>query len=208
MDESTLFRILLILLYGIFASIRIYYRTRSSAPKKESTEQKEGIEKIGGWVGIILSIGIIGMFISIIIYLLAPAWFLWSQLPLPAIVRTIGVIIGFSSVPLLIWTHRTLGKYYAPILELKEKHALINFGPYSHVRHPMYVVFIIFTLSMALITANLFVTIFSIIIVFQFPFIARQEEQMLLKELGRKYQEYMTRTGRFFPRFFNKVKFS
>ena len=204
MDESTLFRILLILLYGIFASIRIYYRTRSSAPKKESTEQKEGIEKIGGWVGIIMSIGIIGMFISIIIYLLAPAWFLWSQLPLPAIVRTIGVIIGFSSVPLLIWTHRTLGKYYAPILELKEKHALIDFGPCSHVRHPMYVVFIIFTLSMALITANLFVTIFSIIIVFQFPFIARQEEQMLLKELGRKYQDYMMRTGRFFPRFFKK----
>ena len=206
MDESTLFRILLILLYGIFASIRIYYRTRSSAPKKASTDQKEGIEKIGGWVGIIMSVGIIGMFLSIIIYLISPAWFFWSQLPFPAIVRSIGVITGFSSVPLLIWTHRTLGKYYAPILELKEKHTLINFGPYSHVRHPMYVVFIIFTLSMALITVNLFVTIFSIIVVIQFPFIARQEEQMLLKEFGKEYKDYMKQTGRFFPRFLKKGK--
>ncbi|MHA1976009.1 MAG: isoprenylcysteine carboxylmethyltransferase family protein [Candidatus Hodarchaeales archaeon] len=205
MDESTLFRNLLILLYGIFASVRIYYRTRSFAPKKESTEQKGGIEKIGGWVGVILSVGIIGMFLSTIIYLLAPTWFLWSQLPIPVLIRTIGVITGFSTIPLLIWTHRTLGKYYAPILELKEKHKLINFGPYSHVRHPMYTVFITFTLSVALITVNLFVTIFAIIVVIQFPFIAREEEQMLLKELGSEYQNYMKRTGRFFPKFFKEI---
>ncbi len=201
MADSTIFRILLILLYGVFGSIRIYYRTRSLAPKNQSTEQKEGIEKIGGWVGIILSIGIIGMFLSLILYLLAPTWFLWPQLPFPVLVQVIGVLTGFSTIPLLIWTHKTLGKYYAPVLELKEKHKVIDFGPYSYVRHPMYVVFILFTLSMALITVNLFVTIFSIVVAIQFPFIARKEEQMLLKELGSEYQDYMRRTGRFFPNF-------
>ena len=191
---------LLLLLYGIFGSIRIYYRTRSSAPKKADTEQKEGIEKIGGWVGVFMSIGIVGMFASIILYLVAPAWFLWSQLPLPNIIQIIGVISGFSSIPLLIWTHRSLGKFYAPVLEVKEKHSLIDFGPYSRIRHPMYVVFILFTFSMAVITVNLFVTFFSIVVVIQFPFIARQEEQMLLKELGSEYRDYMKHTGRFFPK--------
>jgi protein-S-isoprenylcysteine O-methyltransferase Ste14 len=187
----------------MFASIRIYYRTRSLAPKKEGIEQKKGIDKIGGWVGIIMSIGIIGMFISIILYLLAPPWFGWSQLPFPALLRIVGIILGISSLPLLIWTHRTLGKYYAPVLELKEKHTLIDIGPYSRVRHPMYSVFIIFTLSMALITVNLFVTIFSIVVVSVFPFIAKQEEEMLLKQFGSEYQSYMEKTGRFFPSFFD-----
>jgi len=199
MDEATIFRFMLILLYGMFASIRIYYRTRTSVPKKEGKEQKKGLEKIGGWVGIILSVGIIGMFISIILYLLAPSWFLWSQLPLPVLLQTIGVIIGFSTIPLLIWTHRTLGKYYAPVLELKKKHELVTIGPYSRVRHPMYSVFILFTLSMALITVNLFVIVFAIIVISQFPFIAKQEEMMLLNQFGSIYQDYIDRTGRFFP---------
>ena len=199
MDEATIFRFMLILLYGMFASIRIYYRTRSSAPKKEGKEQKEGLEKIGGWVGIILSVGIVGMFISIILYLLAPSWFLWSQLPLPALLQAIGVIIGLSTIPLLIWTHRTLGKYYAPVLELKKKHELVTIGPYSRVRHPMYCIFILFTLSMALITVNLFVIVFAIIVISQFPFIAKQEEMMLLNQFGSIYQDYIDRTGRFFP---------
>jgi len=199
MDEALLFRFMLILLYGMFASIRIYYRTRSSAPKEKGTEQKKGKEKIGGWAGVIMSVGIIGMFISIILYLLAPPWFLWSQLPLPVLLQAIGIIIGLCTLPLLIWTHRTLGKYYAPVLELKKKHTLITIGPYSRVRHPMYCVFMLFTLSMALITVNLFVTIFSIIVISQFPFIARQEETMLLKQFGGIYQNYLKRTGRFFP---------
>ncbi len=199
MDESTLFRLLLIILYGIFATVRIYYRTRSRAPKKDTVEQKEGIDKIGGLVGIIMSVGIIGMFIAIIIYLIGPSWFLWSQFPIPALLRIIGVITGLFSIPLLIWTHKTLGKYYAPVLELKEGHTLINEGPYTFVRHPMYSVFILFTLSMALITTNLFVMIFTLIVVIPFPFIARKEEQMLLNELGSEYEDYMKRTGRFFP---------
>ena len=199
LDESTLFRWLLIILYGIFATVRIYYRTRSRAPKKDTVEQKEGIDKIGGLVGIIMSVGIIGMFIAIIIYLIDPSWFLWSQIPLPASVRIIGVITGLFSIPLLIWTHKTLGKYYAPVLELKEEHTLINEGPYTFIRHPMYSVFILFSISIALISANLFVMIFTLIVVIPFPFIARKEEKMLFNELGSEYQNYMKRTGRFFP---------
>ncbi|MFX0097717.1 MAG: isoprenylcysteine carboxylmethyltransferase family protein [Candidatus Hodarchaeota archaeon] len=199
MSEDLLFRILLILLFGIFASIRIFYRTRSSAPAQKGAKQREGIKKIGGWAGIVLSFGIIGMLISVILYLLAPAWFLWSQLPLPPVIRAIGVLTLISSLPILIWTHRTLGKYYAAVLELKEKHTLITSGPYSRIRHPMYTVFIIFTISLALISANLFVIVFSIFVIIPFPSIAKQEEQMLLGLFGDEYRDYMRQTNRFFP---------
>jgi protein-S-isoprenylcysteine O-methyltransferase Ste14 len=33
-----------------------------------------------------------------------------------------------------------------------------------------------------------------------FPWIAGEEEQVLLETFGEEYREYMRRTGRFFPR--------
>ena len=67
MDEPSFFRLILILIYGMFGAVRIYYRTRKLAPTKDAAEQKEGIDKIGGWVGILLTVGILGMFLSMFI---------------------------------------------------------------------------------------------------------------------------------------------
>jgi protein-S-isoprenylcysteine O-methyltransferase Ste14 len=64
----------------------------------------------------------------------------------------------------------------------------------------MYTVFILFTLSMAIITANLLITLFCLMTVLSFPFIARKEEAMLESLFGERYTEYMKRTGRFLPR--------
>ncbi|MFX1254319.1 MAG: isoprenylcysteine carboxylmethyltransferase family protein [Promethearchaeota archaeon] len=200
MNEDLLFRLLLIVVYGLFASIRIYYRTRSTAPKQSEAKEREGINKIGGVAGITMSIGVIGMLISVILYLIALPWLNWSQLPIPSLIRWIGIGLGISSLPLIIWIHRTLGKYYSAVLELKEEHILIKWGPYSRIRHPMYTTFIIFALSIALISANLFVIAFCILIVISFPSIAKQEEQMLIDLFGDEYRNYIKQTGRFFPR--------
>ena len=200
MSEDLLFRMLLILLWIVFAGTRIYYRSKRIAPQYKGEEQPKGKERLGGWAGIMLSIGILGMLASVILYLVAWPFVLGFQLPIPSIIRWFGVVVGFCSVPLLIWIHRALGKYYAAQLELKEEHQLITGGPYSRVRHPMYTIFILFTSSMGFITANLLVILFCLLVVFSFPFIARKEESMLVSLFGEEYKEYMRWTGRFFPR--------
>jgi protein-S-isoprenylcysteine O-methyltransferase Ste14 len=53
---------------------------------------------------------------------------------------------------------------------------------------------------MALITSNLLVIFFAVLVVIPFPWIARAEEEMLLETFGEEYREYMKNTGRFFPR--------
>jgi len=63
----------------------------------------------------------------------------------------------------------------------------------------MYSVFILFTLSIILIAANLLLTIFGLILCVMFYPISKQEEQMLITEFGDQYRNYMERTGRFFP---------
>jgi protein-S-isoprenylcysteine O-methyltransferase Ste14 len=76
---------------------------------------------------------------------------------------------------------------------------LIEIGPYRRVRHPMYTVFIVFLIGIALVTTNLLGLIFSLLISFSFPSIAKTEEALLTETFGDEYRSYMERTGRFFP---------
>lgn len=198
MTEELLFQILFLLIFGIFGAIRIYYRSkvaRKESQSKPKTTRKQSI----GWVGVILSIGIVGMFASIIIYFLLPLWSSWFHLPFPSLLRWVGVILGISSLPLIIWIHRTLGRYYAAELRVLDEHAIITAGPYSRIRHPMYTVFILITLSILLIIANLFATIFALLVIIMLYPISKREEQMLITQFGDRYRDYMQRTGRFLP---------
>jgi protein-S-isoprenylcysteine O-methyltransferase Ste14 len=199
MSEELLFQILFLIFFGVFAAFRIYYRAKAAriqSVEKHETTQKRGI----GWAGVVLSIGILGMFASIIIYLLIPLFVVWFHLPFPALIRWIGVLLLAGSIPLLVWIHRTLGRYYAPELKIQTEHLIISTGPYSRVRHPMYTTFILLTLGIILITANLFVTVFGLLIILMLYPISKHEESMLLDQFGDKYHDYMQRTGRFLPR--------
>jgi protein-S-isoprenylcysteine O-methyltransferase Ste14 len=64
----------------------------------------------------------------------------------------------------------------------------------------MYTVFILITLSILLIIANLFVAIFTLLIIIMLYPISKREEQMLITQFGDQYRKYIQRTGRFFPR--------
>ncbi|MFX1540262.1 MAG: isoprenylcysteine carboxylmethyltransferase family protein [Promethearchaeota archaeon] len=200
MFEEMLFRLLLATIWIIFAGVRIYYRRKSTRPiDTDEANQTKKKQKLG-WLFLVLAIGLLGTIISIIVYLLMPLWILWFPLPLPSIVRWIGAVLGFCTIPFLVWIHRTLGRFWSAELEIKKNHTLMTNGPYSRVRHPMYTVFILFTLSALLIAANLFVTVFAIIVILMFYPISLKEEELLLDQFGDKYRNYMERTGRFLPR--------
>ena len=192
MDEELLFRYLFIAIYAVFFSIRIRYRFESARREPEQRYQAEATK--------ILFIAIPGYIISIVLYMLAVPWTSWSQMEMPTWLRWLGVIGATASVPLLAWTYRTLGRQYSAELAIQKKHALVTTGPYARTRHPMYLAFNMFSFSMALTTSNILVLLFAVLVIVPFPWIARAEEEMLLETFGEDYQEYMRRTGRFFPR--------
>ncbi|MHA1137111.1 MAG: isoprenylcysteine carboxylmethyltransferase family protein [Candidatus Thorarchaeota archaeon] len=192
MDEELLFRLLLLGLFSIFAVIRIRYRIPAAGRERNKYEPSR--LALG-----VLSFGIIVYFISLILYVLYVPIILWFSLPLPSIVRWLGVIVAALFIPILYWIHSTLDKQYSADLSIKKEHNLIEVGPYRKVRHPMYTVFIVFTISIAIITTNLLCIICSILISCSFPSIAKSEELMLIDAFGDEYRSYMNRTGRFFP---------
>ncbi len=198
MADEMFYRVLFVLLYALFFSVRGYYRFVK--PQRAEPDVVEERKKFGIAEGVI-SFAILGYFASIILYLLNLPWFAWSQIPaFPEFIRWIGVVLTLVSVPFLWWIHKTLDRQYSPCLQIKESHRLITDGPYASVRHPMYTVFNSFSFGVSLLTANFFILGFAVILIIPFPFVAQKEEHMLLEKFGDEYAEYMKRTGRFLPR--------
>lgn len=198
MADELFYRILFIVLYAFFFSVRGYYRfVKPKRQKPDVVDERKPFGKAEA----VMSFAILGYFASVILYLLNQPWFTWTQIPYyPEFIRWIGVLLAFTSTPLLWWIHKTLDRQYSACLQIKKGHLLITAGPYARVRHPMYTVLNMFSFGVSLLTANFLMISFSILILVQFPFVARKEEQMLLETFGDEYSEYMKKTGRFFPR--------
>ena len=194
MEEELLFRYIFIVIYAVFFGVRIRYRIESTRRVPEKRHQLYFMATK------ILIVAILGYIASIILYMLSSPWTTWSQIALPTWLRWLGVIGATSSILLVAWIHRELGRQYSAELAIQKEHALVTTGPYARTRHPMYTVLNMFSLSMALTTSDLLVILFAALIVVPFPWIARAEEEMLLETFGDDYREYMRRTGRFFPR--------
>jgi protein-S-isoprenylcysteine O-methyltransferase Ste14 len=193
MEEELMFRIIFVLTYAIFGSIRIYYRKQTLGRESEKEESLRDPQTI------FLSIVILAYFATMFIYILLPDWIFWAHLDLHILIRWFGVALGVLIIGLLTWIHQTLGRQYAAKLEIQKEHTLIEAGPYKNVRHPMYTVFISFSLAVALISSNLLILIFAILIAIPFHWIAQKEERMLTDQFGEDYLSYIDRTRRFLP---------
>lgn len=127
----------------------------------------------------------------------------WSRLEIPHWVRWIGVSVAVASLPLVVWIHHTLGRFYSASLEIREGHEIVAIGPYSRVRHHIYTVLYAFNLSLGLVSVTMLLLFFSAILIcplYLMYLIAIKEEQMLLDRFGDEYRHYMRRTGRLMPK--------
>lgn len=193
MEEELMFRIIFLLTYLVFGGVRIYYRSQALGREREHEESLRDAPTT------FLSIVIIAYFAAMFIYILVPDWIFWAHIDMHVIVRWFGLLLGAVNIGLLWWIHHTLGKQYDAKLSIQKEHDLIEVGPYRRVRHPMYTVFFLFSLAVALISANLLLIIFAFLIGIPFHWITQNEEHMLTEQFGEEYQEYMKRTGRFLP---------
>jgi protein-S-isoprenylcysteine O-methyltransferase Ste14 len=129
-----------------------------------------------------------------------PTW--WSKLnfPLPFWLRWAAFALGLGSLGLWTWTHLILGTLWSAHLQLSANHRLVNLGPCSKIRHPMYTALLVWTTSLGVVLANWVPVLLAVsgivIIVARVP----REEEMMIERFGDEYREYMKRTGRFLPK--------
>jgi protein-S-isoprenylcysteine O-methyltransferase Ste14 len=198
MADDLTFRILFLALYGLFLIPRGYYRFIK--PRQEKEEAGEADRADVGKIQITLTVIILGSLIASILYMLGLPWMDWFQIvQYPLLLRGVGALLVLVMIPLVAWIHRELDRQYSAVLEIQSDHQLITTGPYKRVRHPMYTVLILFFFGLSLVSANLLVIIFALLLMAAFPFWVRVEEEKMIEVFGEEYIEYMKRTGRFFP---------
>ena len=194
MDDDSMFRILFISIYAVFAGVRVYYRGQTLG----RTSEKEYTQKTKAIIALIISI--LGYFLAVGLWVVFPQIVFSFQIDLPFIIRWVGVGMALLAIVLTVWIHRVLGRQYSAKWEIQKDHKLIIVGPYSRVRHPMYTTLNLFSLSVSLISSNLLLILLAISVVIPFFWIAKAEEEILIEQFGEEYLDYMKITGRFFPR--------
>jgi len=82
----------------------------------------------------------------------------------------------------------------------QRRHALATTGPYSYVRHPQYVGFILVLFGFLMQWPTLLTLAMFPVLVVMYVKLARSEERDALATFGEAYREYMARVPGFIPR--------
>jgi protein-S-isoprenylcysteine O-methyltransferase Ste14 len=129
---------------------------------------------------------------------------LWLSPAQQLIATVVGACIYFPSLTLYIWSYMVLGKMFGGSsgfgVRLHTDHRLITSGPFSVIRHPMYLAAILSFFGAFLVyrTWTLAIYAFSMLgLVVR----ARREEGTLSLQFGEAWEEYRQRVPGWFPRF-------
>lgn len=129
------------------------------------------------------------------------SWLEWGYIPIPNVLRVIALLMACIAIGLVWLSHKALGIYWSPVLEIKGKHQLISTGIYQKIRHPMYAaVFLLYAFA-GIASANV-ITFFIPVITFTILCYIRiaDEEKMMISWFGDDYRIYRRKTGMFFPK--------
>jgi protein-S-isoprenylcysteine O-methyltransferase Ste14 len=111
--------------------------------------------------------------------------------------------IGIAGMWLLYALGASILKYnvnFTPCTQpMKAKYVLATGGPYSYVRHPVYLSESLGTIF-ALLATGVWINIFGVVSWFALIEQAKAEETSLERRFGKIYTDYMKKTGRFLPK--------
>ncbi len=140
----------------------------------------------------------IGLFLPLI-WIATPV-LAFADYPLRPISFGAGVICLVIGLWLLHRSHVDLGTNWSNTLEIRERHRLVTDGIYRHVRHPMYLALLLYSLGQVLVVSNWvagppFLVAFALLVALRIG----PEERMMFDEFGKDYDAYRARTKRLVP---------
>ena len=196
MNEN-IFRILAAVVLVTGMSISSYYRRKADRESGEKISRKVD----GSLMSTMIRIGGLILWLSPFVYLINPAWMEWSKIGLPEWVRWLGVVIGAFSVIGIYWLFSSIGSGITATSATRQKHQLVTSGPYRWVRHPLYTIASSMFIAFGMMADNWFIALMGILAFVGMAIRTPKEEANLIEKFGDEYREYMTRTGRFLPKF-------
>jgi len=147
---------------------------------------------------VLLTIAWIAFFLPLI-WIVTPL-FAFADYPLHAVPLVAGTLCLALGLWLFHRSHADLGTNWSITLQMRENHELVTQGVYRWVRHPMYLAFLIYSIGQALAVPNWFVgPSYGVAMLLLVALRVGPEEQMMLEEFGKDYEEYSAATKRLVP---------
>ena len=180
---------------GFVAYVVIRGRFAPIVKDNESMDRRVGLQE-----KLLLASVLVTSLLFPVTYLFTPA-FAFADYELPNWVHACGLGCMFAGLWLFWRSHSDLGANWSPTLETRKGHEIIRHGVYRRMRHPMYSGIWLFSLAQAMLLNN-WLAGWGVVVAFGFMYFLRtpKEEQMMIDHFGSAYEEYMTETGRLFPR--------
>jgi protein-S-isoprenylcysteine O-methyltransferase Ste14 len=195
MNDETWFRVAVAAGLLSVAVMGAYFRIRNRPRGETIDRMQEGLLIL---IGLRL-LGLTGV-TALAAYAARPGWMAWSQLPLPDAVRWLGAPVGVCGWLLMLWMFRHLGTNITDTVVTRKEHTLVTTGPYRWIRHPLYCAMLLLVAGASLLSANWFVPLVGAATFTLLVIRTGKEEANLLARFGDAYRDYMSRTGRFLPR--------
>jgi len=134
--------------------------------------------------------------------------FLWKPIPLKltsglgVAALALGALLYFPGLALYVWGRFAIGDMFGTSSTsgagLYGDHRLVTRGPFTRVRHPMYLGLILGVIGGLLVYrtwTSALLLVFTVVL----PLRARREEQVLAAEFGDDWEEYRRRVPAFIP---------
>ena len=192
---------------GVFATIPIYFLSVEHLKLQEKYGKKKGT-KIGDIFGLISGWGFFFFWMGI--------WVSPQPIFVIPILQTHSVVISAMnlSIPLLhviicavvlapsVWLAiNGVRETTLRVAEIHRTETIVTIGVYSIVRHPQYLGGLLAHLGISFLLSAWYSLLLTPIMIVLIYLISRKEEEELIKEFGKEYDDYKRKVPMLIPRF-------
>lgn len=129
-----------------------------------------------------------------------PQWLQWRFVPESSLaIAWMGLALVVAGIGFSIWARLFLGRNWSGRVTIKEQHELIQNGPYSIVRHPIYSGFLLAILGTALVQGQLRSLLALPLAALGWTLKLRLEESFMSQQFGNAYLDYKRRVKALVP---------
>ena len=126
--------------------------------------------------------------------------FLGTRLtPRTGLPAPIGLALDLVGVLFAIWARLTIGRNWSNVIALKEKHELVQTGPYGIVRHPIYTGMSLAVLGTAMTTGSLAAYLGFVCMMVGLLIRIQSEDRLMATQFPETHPAYRQRTRRLVP---------
>ena len=114
------------------------------------------------------------------------------------VIQGLGLVLFFFGCVIHAWSVAVRGRY-AVSWAMPEEQRLIIDPPYSLVRHPSYLGYMLMITGITLVWQKWF-TLPPLVAIPGYYMVSKLEEDLLIERFGEEYRRYMERVGAFMPK--------